>query len=82
MTDELFTALSHEEKVKWIYFNGELVTSIRYYEYKVNLYLIDRILVEVFYHHLKDCVEKIEPLDRKSKRMKFYTDQVRLPKFL
>lgn len=80
MTNERFMTLTHAEKVKWIYFNGEFVMSIRYYGYKVNLYLIDKLFVEVFYHHLQDRVEKIEPLDEKSKRMKFYADQIRLPK--
>ena len=62
-----------------MYFNGKLVTSIRYYGYKVNLYLLEKVYVEVFYHHAKDCVERIEPLDESSTRMNFYADQIKLP---
>ena len=79
MNERRFQKLSLKEKVRWIYFNGELVTSIRYYKYKVNLYLIDHLYIEMFYNNLEDLVEKIEVLDEKSKRMTFYTDQIKLP---
>jgi len=79
MTSRDFIKLSLGEKTKWIYFNGELITSIRYYAYKVNLYLIGEFYVELFYHHSQDRIEKIELLDAKSKRLNFYADQVRLP---
>ncbi|MEQ8555959.1 MAG: hypothetical protein RLO17_06005 [Cyclobacteriaceae bacterium] len=79
MTSRDFTKLSLSEKTKWVYFNGELITSIRYYAYKVNLYLIGEFYVELFYHHSQDRIEKIELLDDKSKRINFYADQVRLP---
>ncbi len=79
MTQARFEKLSLKERVKWIYFRGEFITSIRYYQYKVNLYLIDGIYFELFYHHLGDMIEKIEILDEKAKRMKFYTDQIKLP---
>ncbi len=79
MTRARFEKLSHREKMQWIYFNGELITSIRYYKYKVNLYLIDRVYIELFYDNLQDLIEKIEVLDERSKRMNFYADQIRLP---
>lgn len=79
MNRKRFQKLSLKEKVQWVYFNGELVTSIRYYKYKVNLYLIDRIYIELFYDNLQDLVEKIEVLDDQSKRMNFYADQIKLP---
>lgn len=79
MTRDRFEGMTLREKARWIYFNGQLVTSIRYYQYKVNLYLLEKVYVEVFYHHTKDCVERIEPLDASSKRMNFYADQIRLP---
>ena len=70
--------MSLDEKAKWLYFNGQLVTSIRYYGYKVNLYLLDKIYIELFYNHSRDHVERIEPLDDRSSRMNFYADQVKL----
>ena len=79
MNKRRFSRLSLEEKTKWIYFNGELVTSIRYYAYKVNLYLIAGFYVELFYHHSQDKIERVDFLDEHSKRMNFYADQVRLP---
>ena len=52
---------------------------IRYYGYKVNLYLIGDFYVEVFYNHKKDLIEKIIPLDVSNSRIKFYVDQIKLP---
>lgn len=54
--------------------------AIRYYGYKVNLYLLDNYYLEVFVNHKFSLVEKIVPLDRTHSRMKFYSDQIRLPR--
>lgn len=53
--------------------------SIRYYGYKVNLYVVGKMLIEVFYNHKKDMIEKVEALDSDHKRLKFYLDQIKLP---
>jgi len=55
------------------------VVAIRYYGYKVNLYLVHNYYVEAFYNHKLDKIEKIELLDASHSRMKFYTDQISLP---
>lgn len=73
-----FQKMTFKERARWVHFNGQFIASIRYYGFKINLYLIERLYVEVFYNHAKDCVEKIETLDNQSTRMKFYADQVRL----
>ena len=67
------------EKVKKVYFEGEFVVSIRYYEYKINLYLYNGYYVEVFYNHKKDIIDKIEILSYRPSRIKFYADQIKLP---
>ncbi|MBV6644722.1 MAG: hypothetical protein KI790_04700 [Cyclobacteriaceae bacterium] len=67
-------------RLQWVHFEGEMVASIRYYEYKINLYMLGGFYVEVFFHHLRDRIEKVDILDYYSSRMKFYTDQIRLPK--
>jgi len=53
--------------------------SIRYYEYKVNLYLLGSIYLEVFVNHKFSSIEKILLLDTNHTRMKFYSDQIKLP---
>jgi hypothetical protein len=73
-----FYLLPLEEKIKKVYEDGNFVLDIRYYGYKINLYLIYDFYVEVFYHHLNDKIEKIEPLNTSHSRMKFYTDQIKL----
>ena len=73
-----FASLDLVDKVKLLYEKGEFVMSIRYYEYKVNLFLLNNHYLEVFYHHKQDKIEKINFLDQQSTRMKFYADQIRL----
>lgn len=53
--------------------------AIRYYGYKVNLYLLDNFFVEVFVNHKHACIEKVALLDTSHSRMKFYSDQIKLP---
>jgi hypothetical protein len=77
-----FTSLPLKDKVHLLYQEGSFVVSIRYYGYKINLYLLNNYYVEVFYNHKLDKIEKIELLDTSHSRMKFYTDQISLPKNL
>jgi len=74
-----FEKMPFFEKVKKIYFDGEFVVSIRYYEYKINLYLYNGYYVEIFYNHKKDIIDKIEILSYHPSRIKFYADQIKLP---
>jgi hypothetical protein len=74
-----FLYLPLNDKIKHLFSEGSFVVSIRYYRYKINLYLIDGFYVEVFYLHKEGYIEKIELLDRRNTRMKFYTDQIKLP---
>lgn len=74
-----FLALSITEKVKTLYQAGTFIVSIRYYGYKVNLYLLNNYYVEVFVNHKWTRIEKIELMDAGSKRLKFYTDQIKIP---
>jgi len=74
-----FISLPINDKIKHLYQQGSFIVSIRYYRYKINLYLIDGFYVEVFYLHKEDYIEKVELLNRRSTRMKFYTDQIKLP---
>lgn len=82
MNKDRFLGLSFPERAKWLHFNGQFITSIRYYRHKINLYVLGKVYVEVFYNHREDRVDQIEPLDQKSKRMNFYADQIKLPKDL
>jgi len=74
-----FMNISFFEKVKKVYFEGEFIVAIRYYEYKINLYLYNNFYVEVFYNHKKDMIDKVEVLSYQPSRIKFYADQIKLP---
>ena len=72
-------AMSLSDRIQHLYREGLFVMSIRYYGYKVNLYLLGSTYYEVFYNHKLDLIEKIDVLEHEHTRMKFYSDQVKLP---
>lgn len=74
-----FLEMHLDDMVDTLYQHGTFMVSIRYYTYKINLYLLSDFYVEVFYSHKHDKIERIELLQRKTKRLKFYADQIRLP---
>ena len=80
MTSQIhFSSLPLHEKVRKLYFDGEFIVAIRYYKFKVNLYLYQGFFVEVFFNHKEDRIERIEIFDQEASRVKFYTDQIKLP---
>ena len=82
LSSHQFQLLGISDQVNVLYREGTFIVSIRYYAYKVNLYLLNGFYVEVFYNHKLDKIEKVELMDRSNKRMKFYTDQIKLDKDL
>jgi hypothetical protein len=74
-----FNKLPLERKISCLYEKGTFIMSIRYYEYKVNLYLLGSFYLEVFVNHKLSSIDKIVLLDIKHSRMKFYSDQIKLP---
>ncbi|MDH5382158.1 MAG: hypothetical protein OEW75_14985 [Cyclobacteriaceae bacterium] len=78
MEKGVFSLSSLDYKITRLYEAGTFIVGIRYYRYKINLYLYDGRYYEVFYNHKYDRIEKIELLDNSHSRMKFYTDQIKL----
>lgn len=74
-----YNSLSLADKISILYERGTFVMAIRYYTYKINLYLLGHHYVEVFVNHKQACIEKISLLDTSHSRMKFYSDQIKLP---
>ena len=71
-----FFQLEFDKQISELYLDGSFIVAIRYYGYKINLYLIHDQYVEVFYNHKYDRIEKIVLLDFQHSRMKFYEDQI------
>ena len=74
-----FKELSLEKKINLLYQKGKFIMAIRYYRYKINLYLMGDYYLEVFVNHKQASIEKISLLDQNHSRMKFYSDQIKLP---
>lgn len=79
ITWKAYSKLSLDQKIDVLYERGTFVMAIRYYGYKVNLYLLEDFYLEVFVNHKHASVEKITLLDQSHSRMKFYSDQIKLP---
>ena len=77
-----FKQLPMERKIQALYGEGTFIMAIRYYHYKVNLYLLGNSYIEVFVNHKLSAIEKIDLLDASHTRMKFYSDQIKLPQGL
>ncbi|TDQ17376.1 hypothetical protein DFQ04_2028 [Algoriphagus boseongensis] len=78
MSREEFIDMPLHQKIKTLYVEGTFVVGIRYYRHKVNLYLLEKEYVEVFYNHKEDKIDKIDFLPRDHSRMKFYLDQIKI----
>ena len=74
-----FNDYPFDRKIDTLYTTGNFVMAIRYYGFKINLYLLGGFYVEVFFNHKKARIEKIARLDTSHSRMKFYVDQIKLP---
>lgn len=74
-----FLLQSLSTQIGLLYEHGVCVMNIRYYGYKVNLYLLGDFYLEVFYNHKRDQIEKIIPLNPRHSRMDFYAAQIKLP---
>ncbi|MBN8576543.1 MAG: hypothetical protein KF775_14590 [Cyclobacteriaceae bacterium] len=68
-----------EKKVSLLYEHAAFVMAIRYYKHKINLYLLGSDYIEVFVNHKYASIERINLLDPTHSRMKFYSDQIKLP---
>lgn len=79
MTWHQLANLSMEKKISMLYEHAQFVMAIRYYRYKINLYLLGNDYVEVFINHKQTQIERISLLDHTHTRMKFYSDQIKLP---
>ena len=69
---------SLERKISVLYEHAQFIVAIRYYHYKINLYLLGDDYIEVFINHKQAAVERISILDRNHSRMNFYSDQIKL----
>jgi hypothetical protein len=74
-----FRAYTLDQKIRTLYEQGSFVMAIRYYNYKINLYLLGNYYIEVFVNHKHASIERIALLDTSHTRMKFYSDQIKLP---
>ena len=59
-----YKKLTLHEKIQALYEHGTFVMAIRYYGYKVNLYLMGNYYLEVFINHKHALIEKMSTVAR------------------
>jgi hypothetical protein len=74
-----YRKLSFAKRVSTLYEEGTFIMSIRYYQFKINLYLLGNFYVEVFVDHKDSSIARISLLDAGNSRLSFYSDQIKLP---
>jgi len=74
----VFLSCPLKTQIRQLYSQASFIVAIRYYGYKINLYLLEGYYFEIFYNHKEDKIEKIQLLDFNHSRMKFYFDQISL----
>ena len=62
MNINTFNKLSIQQKGETVFSSGKYLAVRFYYNYAVNLYLLDDLLIEVFYFSETNKIEKIEVL--------------------
>lgn len=73
-----FMNLSLEVQIQYLYENASFVTDIRYYDHKVNLFLLEGVYYEVFISNKSVTVTDICVLDFSSSRLDFFLDQIKI----
>jgi len=73
-----FMNLSLEVQIQYLYENASFVTDIRYYNQKVNLFLLEGIYYEVFISSKNIVITDICALDFNASRLDFFLDQISL----
>ena len=77
MEEEEFEKLTLEEKGEIVFTIGTFLSNRVYYNYKINLYALDKNYVEVFYSPNDNFIEKISFITREEV-LKFYLSKINI----
>jgi hypothetical protein len=75
MTESDFLLLDVNPRADKVWADGEFIGSREYYGYKIVLYVLERLYVEVWYFIATNKIEKVEPISN-SKDLNHYLKDV------
>lgn len=73
-----FNSYTIDERMALLNKGGEYISRISFYGYIVNLYVYDRLYIEVYYNRHRRNIAEIEVLDPKEERLHQYAVHVNL----
>jgi hypothetical protein len=73
MGHKIFNRVNLETKAHFVFNYGEYISSIEYYERKVDLYVVGAFYVKVFYNVESKELKQIEILDPEERRLQLYS---------
>ena len=71
-----FQQLSLSERASYLWDHGEFITSIKYYNYAVSLYVMCGLYIETWYSPQRNEFEKIDILDSKGRFNRYLQEMV------
>lgn len=76
MSPEKFNRLNQENRLLTLLCKGEFVSEIVYYGYRIKLYVIDSLFIEIFTNIHSSMIEQVEIMDPKEQRLNLYVADV------
>jgi hypothetical protein len=77
-----FLKLDINARANIIWSDGELIGSREYYGYRIALYALKHLFVEVWYHTSTNKIEKIEPISNDEKAINHYLKDIDIGKLV
>ena len=78
MNTDAFFSRSIKQRVKLLKRNGELISSIRYYGFNIDLYIMQGHYFEAFYNRYTYRLDEVDIMDPKDDRLNRYAAEVNL----
>ena len=82
MTQSEFLKLEITARAHFVWSKGECIGSREYYGYRIALYALKHLFVEVWYHPGTNKIEKIEPISNDEKALHNYLKDIDISKML
>ena len=78
MNAGIFYSHNVKQRLKLVEASGEFISRIKYYGFYIDLHILDKSFVEVYYNRYTNKVEQVEIMDPEDERMHLYAVHVNL----
>ncbi|MES2566217.1 MAG: hypothetical protein V4565_05090 [Bacteroidota bacterium] len=82
MTQRVFNSLDLNQRLYLIVNSGEFISEIVYYGYRIRLYIVNSLYVEVFRNVHSNDIELVEVLEPEEGRLQLYAKDIDISELL